>query len=120
MADFSADNIIINNEGRVFLIDTEYYTFKSKYKDFSRGVIGFWCHEYSGEKAVIYMFVSLWYYLFNPQEYEELNRKSLKKDYISDVDKYVVFNPQFEKLFSIEKYEEALKYIEVLIEMSAE
>lgn len=120
MADFSADNIIINNEGRVFLIDTEYYTFKSKYKDFSRGVIGFWCHEYSGEKAVIYMFVSLWYYLFTPQEYEELNRKSLKKDYISDVDKYVVFNPQFEKLFSIEKYEEALKYIEVLIEMSAE
>ena len=120
-ADLSVDNIIINNDGKVSLIDVEYYTFESKYTDFRRGTLGFWCHEYSKEKAVIYMFISLWYYLFNPREYKELNeKKSVNKYYMSDVEKYVLFNPQFEKLFSIEKYEESLQYLKKLIETSEE
>lgn len=117
IGDLSPDNIIINNEGKVKLIDVEYYCFRGKGLDFRRGTKGFWCYEFSGEKAVIYMLVSLWYYLFKPQDYKELCISlSKEKYYECNVDKYVMFNYHFKYLFSIEDYEEALNYLGMLID----
>lgn len=116
--DISLDNIILCDDMTIKLIDTEYYCFKSKVSDFKfiPGTPGFWCEEYKGEKAVLYSFVSLWYYLTNPEEYEKICILfNQDKKFICDIRKYISLHDNIKELFDIQNYTNALNYLKRML-----
>lgn len=108
IGDLSFDNILLD-EGKISLIDVEYYSFKTNYIDFQRGTWGFWCKEFSGEKLVLYMFISLWYHLYHLREYMENKKKEFK--FKCEIEKYIAFNNNFSCVLEIDNYKEALEFL---------
>lgn len=71
--------------------------------------MGFWCKEFSGEKLVLYMFISLWYHLYHLREYMEYKKKEFK--FKCEIEKYIAFNNNFSCVLEIDNYKEALEFL---------
>lgn len=114
IGDLSPDNIILGDSMELSLIDLEYYTFYSQSNSDFPGTPGFWCKEYTGQKAVLYAFFSIWYYLTFPQEYFEISSLNTNM-YDCSIGKYKSICKEAIDVIELDSYDQALDQLHTLL-----
>lgn len=114
----SPDNIILGDNVSLSLIDLEYYTFYSQKNGFP-GTPGFWCKKYVGQKAILYAFFSIWYYLSFPQEYLAISSSHVNM-YDCSIEKYKSICNEVVDIIDLDSYDQALNHLRNSLNKSEE
>lgn len=118
IGDLSPDNIILGDNVSLSLIDLEYYTFYSQKNGFP-GTPGFWCKKYVGQKAILYAFFSIWYYLSFPQEYLAISSSHVNM-YDCSIEKYKSICNEVVDIIDLDSYDQALNHLRNSLNKSEE